>query len=210
MEKLLASSKLQSIDVCLLLLDRGFFGSPVIDRLKKLHQTFLMPAVKNSGIKKAILEYVEGRRNLISKYVMHAPDGEEASFTLVILPKKGSENEDDPVDRYLVFATDIPEGRILWNINRLPEDYRKRWGIETGYITIEDFRARTTSRNHSLRLLYFYYALILYNAWLLANLSLANRFNVLLPLAEPMIPVQMLKGAFHRLILESMHDKRSG
>lgn len=203
-ERLLVDARLQSVDIYLLLLDRGFFGSPVVDRLKKLRQPFLMPAIKNSGIKRAIMEYVAGKRKCVSEYTMHTPDGGAASFNLVILPKEGSEKEADPVDRHLVFATNIPEGRILWNIRRLPEDYRKRWGIETGYVGIERLRARTTSRNHSLRLLYFYYSLILYNAWLLANLTLANRFEVLLPLAEPIIPIQTLKVAFRLLIVESM------
>jgi len=54
-------------------------------------------------------------------------------------------------------------------------EYRMHWGIESGYVGVEQFRSRTTSRNHALRLLYFYYALILYNAWLLTNLILAKR-----------------------------------
>jgi IS4 transposase len=50
---------------------------------------------------------------------------------------------------------------VMWNVRRLPDDYRRRWGIETGYAGVEGLRARTTSKSHSLRLLYFYYALIL-------------------------------------------------
>ena len=76
-----------------------------------------------------------------------------------------------------------------------------RWGIETGYIGIEQFRARTTSRNHSLRLLYFYYSLILYNAWLLANLMLARRFGKIL--GKPMISIQVIKATLQRIIVQS-------
>jgi hypothetical protein len=98
--------KLLSIDIYLLLLDRGFFSSSVINSLNKLHQTFLMPAVKNRGIRKAIMEHIERRRKCISEYRMHSSssDSAEASFTLVILPKKGSEKEEetDPAtDRYM-------------------------------------------------------------------------------------------------------------
>jgi len=60
----------------------------------------------------------------------------------------------------------------------LPEEHRKRCGIEAGYNGVEQFRARTTSGNHSLRMLYFYYALILYNAWPLANLEIVRRFTI--------------------------------
>ncbi len=142
-------------------MDRGFFSSKTINMLKKLDQIYLMPATMN-----------EGDEDL------------SCTFTLVILPKVGKcEGEDDdnndPTSKYVVFATNIPLRDILWNIKRLPKDYRLRWGLESGYIDVEDLRARTTSKNHSLRLLYFYYALILYNAWLLANLILARRFNLL-------------------------------
>jgi hypothetical protein len=69
-------------------------------------------------------------------------------------------------------------------------------------VGVEEFGARTTSTNHSLRLLYFYYALVLYNAWLIANLTLARRYCVL-PLTEPTITVEFLKGTLHRIIADS-------
>ena len=95
----------------------------------------------------------------------------------------------------------MPIVKILWNIHKLLKDYRLRWGIESGYVGVEQFRARTTSRNHSLRLLYFYYALILYNAWLLANLTLAKRFSKFL--GEPIMRVAIIKAAIRSIIVDS-------
>jgi IS4 transposase len=89
----------------------------------------------------------------------------------------------------------------MWNVRRLPDDYRRRWGIETGYSGIEGFRARTTSKNHSLRLLYFFYALVLYNAWLLANLIIARRFSKIL--SRPIIQMQILKATIHTIVVAS-------
>ncbi|MCL4518565.1 MAG: hypothetical protein M1587_05135 [Thaumarchaeota archaeon] len=137
---------------------------------------------------------------------MGSGDG-SCKFTLVILPKAGSseKKETNSLKKYIAFATSIRKGDILRNISRLPKDYRMRWGLETGYIGIGLLRARTTSRNHTLRLLYFYYALILYNAWLLANLILASRLNVFhLIIKEPIIRLQLLKDVFHRIIVESI------
>ena len=91
--------------------------------------------------------------------------------------------------------------KIFWNVRRLPRDYRMRWGIESGYIGIEQFRARTTSRNHSLRLLYFFYSMVLYNAWLVANLILAKRFRRM-P-GKPIISIQVIKASLQRIITES-------
>lgn len=201
-ERLLVNARMEGIDISLLLLDRGFFGSPTIGMLRRHRQRFLMPCVLQPGIKKALQEYARGERDMISDYTLTHQRVEGASFTLVVFPKAGCEKETDPCKKYVPFATNIPLGDILWNVRRLPEDYRRRWGIESGYVGVEGFRARTTSRNHSLRLLYFYYALILYNAWLVANLTLARRCCIL-PLDGPLITVEFLKGVFHRTLSNS-------
>jgi hypothetical protein len=207
--KLLTRSRLEGIRIYLLLLDREFFSSKVMNRMnKKLRQRFLMPCKLTSGVKRALEEYARGERAMISRYTLNPSakeeDQEPASFNLVILPKAGrndEKNETDPSKKFIPFATNISVGDILWNIRRLPKDYRHRWGIESGYVGVEEFRARTTSRNHTLRLLYFYYALILYNAWLLANLMLAKRFSKFLE--EPMIRVTIVKTAIRSVIIDS-------
>lgn len=202
-ERLLISARMEGVNVSLLLLDRGFFGSPTMEMLRRHRQRFLMPCVLTPRIKKALQEHAKGVRGMISDYVFTHQDVEGASFTLVIFPKAGCPPEEtDPCKKYVTFATNIPRGEILWNVSRLPKDYRLRWGIESGYVGVEEFRARTTSRNHSLRLLYFYYALVLYNAWLIASLSLARRYCIL-PLREPVISVEFLKGVFQKVIAES-------
>src|SRR3972149_5648151 len=206
-DRLLTSAKLNGIDISLLLLDREFFSCTVINGLKRLHQFFLMPCRLTKGVKQALTEYAQGTRKPISSHVIRGYGGgdqqqKEASFTLVILPKRGCGKEIDPLKRYIPFATNIQSGKILWNVSRLSKDYRLRWGIETGYNAIEQFRARTTSRNHSLRLLYFYYAMILYNAWLLANLTLAR--SICKHLKNPIITVQVLKAVFGRTIIKSI------
>jgi len=203
LERLLVDARLEEVDISLLLLDRGFFGSSTINVLRRLCQRFFMPCIQTPGIKKALQEYARGERQMISDYTLKPSEGEGASFTLVIFPKaRCAPGETDPCKRFIPFATNIPVGDTLWNVSRLPKDYRARWGIESGYVGVGEFRARTTSRNHSIRLLYFYYALILYNAWLVANLVLARRYCIL-PLREPLITVEFVKGVFHRMMAES-------
>ncbi len=203
LERLLVNAKMEEVDVSLLLLDRGLFGSSTINTLKKLRQRFLMPCIQTPGVKEAIREHARGERKMISDHLLRPSEGEGASFTLVVFPRAGCKPEEtDPCKKYIPFATNIPRGDILWNVSRLPRDYRSRWGIESGYVGVEELRARTTSRNHSLRLLYFYYALVLYNAWLLANLSLARRYCIL-PLTEHIIGVELVKGSFRRIISDA-------
>lgn len=79
-----------------------------------------------------------------------------------------------------------------------------RWGLETGYSNVEQFRARTTSRNNFLRLLYFFYAMVLYNAWLLANLTLAR--SICKYLKDPIISISVLKAVFESTILKAFDN----
>src|SRR2546426_5889739 len=200
-EGLLTKARLNDVDISLLLLDRGLFSSSVMNALERNGQTFLMPCILHDGIKKAVVEYSQGRRKRVSQYEM-GPEESRASFKLVILPKAGaSRDEKDPLKRFIPFATNMPRNRIMWNVRRLPRDYRMRWGIESGDNGIEKFRARTTSRNHSLRLLYFFYSMVLYNAWLLANLILAKRFGRM-P-GKPIISIQVIKATLQRIIVQS-------
>ena len=66
---------------------------------------------------------------------------------------------------YVVFATNLDAARVRREIRRLPEDYRRRWGIETGYRQIEEVRPWTTSRDLAFRLMPFHAPLFMYNMW---------------------------------------------
>jgi hypothetical protein len=199
---LLEQARLREIEISLLLLDKEFYSASCMVRLEKEGQRYLIPCKLTPAVKRAIWEHAEGKRRRVSRCTVTPSERREvASFNIVILPRKGSEKETDPLKRFIAFATNIPRRFVIWNVKRLPDDYRRRWGIETGYAGVETFRARTTSKNHSLRLLYFFYALILYNAWLLANLIMARKF-CRVP-SRPIVETQMFKAALHRIITDS-------
>ena len=63
---------------------------------------------------------------------------------------------------------------------KLPGEYRRRWGIETGYRVDGGFRARTTSRDERLRFIYYEYMVFLENLWTLHNMREARRQGVVL------------------------------
>ncbi len=67
----------------------------------------------------------------------------------------------EPKEKYIGFATNSP------NVN--VRKYAKRWGIETGYKMIESLRPRTRSTNMASREFCFLYAIIVFNAWVMAN-----------------------------------------
>ncbi|MGA8342912.1 MAG: transposase [Candidatus Sulfotelmatobacter sp.] len=198
---LLEKARLREVEVSLLLLDREFFSASCMARLERGGQRYLMPCKLTSRTKQAIREHAEGKRRRVSRCKITSTEGREGAYTIVILPRRGCEEESDPLKRYIAFATNIPRRFVMWNVSRLPDDFRKRWGIETGYAGVEGLRARTTSKSHALRLLYFYYALVLYNAWLLANLIIARRFSKIL--VRPIIQMQILKVTAHMIVVES-------
>ena len=204
--KLIDDAAENQIAINLVLLDREFFTVGAIHEIKQRHLRFLMPATRTAGIKKAITEFVDGQRESISRYTMTSSSGHVESFTLVIMPNRNPRRKSDLTEQYIVFATNIPAREISGNIHRIPSDYKKRWGIETGYACVGRLRPKTTSKNRSIRLLYFYYSLILYNAWVIANLILSKESPA--ACCKPVISIELLKCFIIQIIIESFANKK--
>ena len=158
--------KKNKVKVRLLLLDREFYAVDVMDVIRLSRYRFLMPAIKNPRIKKTIIEHHEGTRKFVSRFTISNKFKKKFTFTLVITrSKKYGDSKVNIIEWYHVFATNLSAGQALKEITTLPEEYRKRWGIETGYRQIEQVRARTTSRDVLFRTVLFYTALFMYNMW---------------------------------------------
>ena len=150
----------------LLLMNREFYSTEIIRLVSEQRHKFLMPAVKNTGIKRMMQEYHDKLRKAVSQYTIRNAAGQSTTFTLIITPSKKIDSPDaDTTERYHVFATNISPARALDEIETLPDEYRRRWGIETGCKQVEQVRPRTTSRNASFRAIMFYVSLFMYNAW---------------------------------------------
>ncbi len=161
--------------------DREFFAVDVMPAPNGLRKRFLMPAVKTSGIKRAVPEHHRGKRAAVPQYAMKNAAGQSAAYLLPIQRvRKWSDADDcEPgkkggkkrtrdqkiVAMYAVFATSLGAARVRRGMRRLPEDCRRRWGIEAGYRQIEEVRPRTTSRDLAFRLMLFYASLFMYNMW---------------------------------------------
>ena len=147
-------------------MDREFYSTEIIRFASGHGRRFLMPAVKNAGMKGAMLEHHDTSRNAASRYTPRNAAGQSATFTLIITPSKKIDGTDaDITERYHVFATNLSPARVLDEIATLPEEYRRRWGIEMRYKQVGLARPRTTSRNASFRAIMFYVPLFMYNAW---------------------------------------------
>ena len=152
------------------------------------------------------MQYVDGNRKSVSEYRIHSGSGHIESFNLVIIPSLNP-RASNIEERYIVFATNIAPREISKNIEEIPSQYKRRWGIETGYACVGRFRPKTTSRNQSIRLLYFYYSLILYNAWIIANILHLQETSEMY--RKPIISIELLRYFFSRIIVQwfSNHEK---
>jgi IS4 transposase len=147
-----------------LFLDREFFNSSAVSTLDDRNVNFIMAAKSNQKIDRLLKAHVEkeGRTPLITNYQFK----DVPSFYLICIPnpnydplkKKGAGNRE-----FFLFATNTSFNSVEEFIQRVPEEYRKRWNIETGYRVKNEFKIRTCSRSPVTRVLLFIFQCILYN-----------------------------------------------
>jgi len=149
-----------------LLMDREFFSVDIMRSVMDAKFRFLMPAIRTTNVKKAIMEYHKGKREKVSQYTVKNSEGREAEVTLIIVPSKDYDDKDAKItSKYMPFVTNMKNCRIEDEMTQIPEEYKSRWGIETAYRQIEQARPKTFSRDGTLRLILFFTALLIYNMW---------------------------------------------
>ena len=143
-----------------LLLDRQFFTVGVINYLQKREIAFIIPCVKR-GRSGGIRNLFVGRKSYSTEYTMRSPNG-EATFQVNVGVKysKGKYNRNGlEYFAYAVYNMDAP-------VNNTFKEYRKRFGIESSYKQMNKARARTSTKNPVLRLLYVGLGFLLENIWI--------------------------------------------
>ena len=162
--KLLSESKKLGLKKPLLLMDCEFSNVEVMHFLDEHGEKFLMAVSKTPGIKKAVLEFRSGKRKAISRYEMRSNDGTTFRFWLVI-KKRLKEKKGKRRWEYLMYATNVERQYIKRTMKDAPEEYKKRWRIENNFKSVEQMRARTCSRNHSIRVFMFFLSMTVCNLW---------------------------------------------
>ena len=166
--ELIEGCRRKGIAIRSLKMDREFFAVDIMNMLDEAGIAFTIPAIKTQGIKKAINEFKQGVRDVVSRHSITSADGNTADFTLIILDRGDG--------KFFTFATNASIGEVLaYNSGAMKgaegfaEEYRSRWGVETAYKDYESARPRTTSRNESVRILLLFMPIFMYNAWCLAK-----------------------------------------
>jgi hypothetical protein len=142
------------VKIRIVLFDRGYFSAELINYLNSqgLKYIIQLPAV--------IKGLSEGEDFIYTTRSCRRPKNEQATFRLVTFKAKDKGGK----DKLFIFATNTS-----LKPKRIRKLFKKRWGIETSYRMIRQFQAKTTSKLYTLRKLYFYLAVLLYNIWVLLN-----------------------------------------
>jgi len=162
--KLLRKIRILNVRPRLLLMDRESCAVDVLKTVARAGLRFLVPAVRTPGVKRAMREYADGRRDAVSTYAMASRDGARMECTMIMLDRTDSKGE-----RFQIAFVTNHAGCTRDDILELPEEYRRRWGIETGYRDAKRAMPRTCSRKDHVRLILFYLSLVASNIWMIVR-----------------------------------------
>jgi putative transposase len=144
-----------------LYIDKQFYTIDVINYLQREKKIpFIIPcALRGKGGR--LRELFTGRMSYSTRYTMRSK-GKEATFQVNIVVKYSKGKYDRHGVEYFAYAVygmDIP-------VESTYKEYRKRFGIETSHRLMNTARARTSSTNPVLRLLYVGIGFLLMNLWI--------------------------------------------
>ena len=144
----------------------------MIRALDSMGVRYLIPRVNTDPVKTALEHHASTGSKKVSKMSIFNTKRISASYYGVIVPrkriskKKMEKKDPKPEEKFIMFATNT-----TWFD---AEKHTMRWGIETGYRMIENTRVKTSSAGVTRRMIYFAYALLMYNMWVCANVELAQ------------------------------------
>jgi putative transposase len=155
-------------------LDKGFCSVPVFKTLARRHLSYIVPIPvrgKSGGVRRLF----QGRASYQTPYTLTSPQHGTYTVTTVVVRRYSKGKAGQHGVRWFVYAVaGLPARMCPTHVFEL---YRQRFGIETSYRQMNQVRARTTSRNPTLRLLLVGLAFILVNLYvaLRDRLSSASR-----------------------------------
>jgi hypothetical protein len=172
--QLLNRVKRLKIKVRRVYLDKGFCSVPVLKTLARRRLSYILP-VPARGKSGGVRRLFQGRTSYQAPYTLTSPQHGTYTVTTVVVRRYSKGKAGHQGVRWFVYAVAGLPART--RPTQVFELYRQRFGIETSYRQMNQVRARTTSRNPTLRLLLVGLAFILVNLYvaLRGQLSSASR-----------------------------------
>lgn len=143
-------------------LDKGFCSVPVFKTLARRRLSYIIPVPvrgKSGGVRRLF----HGRVSYQTTYTVTSPQHGAYTLTTVVVRRYSKGKARRHGVRWFVYAVAGLPART--RPTQVFELYRQRFGIETSYRQMNQVRARTTSRNPTLRLLLVGLAFILVNLY---------------------------------------------
>lgn len=167
LERLVSAARAAGMKPKACLLDKGFYSVKSMRALDSMGVYFAMPVKRHPSVLKLLDGFKRGEVGEVSRYTVGtADDGFEANL---VIKKRMVRKNGKREYEYLGFITNVPRHRIDDVLEDVPETYRKRWRIENAFKSVKEIMPITYSRNHSVRLLLYYVAVMACNLWYAAN-----------------------------------------
>lgn len=155
-----------------LLLDKGFYTLQDIKLLLDAGRDFIVPVPKTKHLQKVEAELYRTRQRVgvTARFIAwrRYRIGEDHTGPEIVQVIRWEPDPDEPTGETW-FAYACRRETTVEEFDAWATRYRTRWGIETGYRTLEDLRRRTTSHQYSNRLYLTLAAVLLDVAWRLVR-----------------------------------------
>jgi hypothetical protein len=162
---LLERLKKLGFEAKVLYLDKGFASSPIVDYLISINQPAILanPIRGKTGGTRALCR---GRSSYTTAYTF--TNGTQATIAMKasLVPDKTGKLR----RKWLAFIVIL----LDWPVEKIYQEYRRRFGVECSYRLLRRVRATTTSRNPALRFFLLSVGLILTNAWVFLRWEFAR------------------------------------
>ncbi len=185
LQTLISFVRSMGLNIGILYLDAGFYSVHCIQRLEALRVKYIIHA----GGARISRVCSENPANTVMNYTMRTDKlrrdtwcDRAATFKLCVVQSDRNPNKNVAFATNLVYVNEK-------NVEAVCNRYAKRWGIETGFRVQDNFIAKTTSKDYSVRLFYFLFSVCLYNLWILASILIGLVFGVISK--KPIITAKM-------------------
>ena len=159
----------EHVSISMVYADSEFCAADAIHAFEEAGVNYVIPSPKNARVKREIDRMQQNievkHRYTIYGRVLGEGSKKPAETNLILLP---SSQDQSKTVAFITNKDEIESGRV--ETKGLIDRYSRRWGIENSYKTIKNFLAWTTSKEFSVRVFYFGFAVLLYNMWLLVDL----------------------------------------
>jgi hypothetical protein len=176
-----------------LLLDKGFYTIDDLALLLATGQDFIVPIPKTKHLHKVEAELYRTRQRVgvTARFIAWRRHrmGEGSKGPDIVQVIRWEPDPEEPMgERWFAYA--CARETTVDEFDQWATRYRTRWGIETGYRTIEDLRRRTTSHVYGNRLYLTLIAVLLDVAWRLVRHARRRRGRPTLTLPQLRLDMQ--------------------